>query len=370
MSSIGNPSNDSMRYMIGGEGDSGPKLVGTAEPATKAKKNKAKKAEQVRLGNFTKMITVSLRKSADAVVQDGEFVQIVKRGAQEIINAINRTSDAQLKDKYLKQFATCNKLLLNLQKKLNLLMKQLPKQDKARRSEVLEVSEVVESILSQFKKEKKKGATEMTDEVIGIMASFLPNDERAGALDHLLEHFSREERSDKAKKRAIIEMEKDEKREKEVADTLREALRSQGTPFIFPEALKAKSGLVTKLDLSSLNVSLTDQALREIFLHMPQLTELNLSGGPLPKDIGELIGMLKDLQHLYLNHTDINDHELTIIAKGGSLRTLSLSGCPMITHLEFLKPCSKLEYLDLNDCGHISSLEPLVHSSSESSWLS
>lgn len=153
------PNRESMRNLIDDKGGAGAKLVGTVQSAVLQKTEpssspgKVRASKLVPLGNFKKMLTISLRKSANAVMEDGDFITIVRKGAKEIINAIHRTSDTIEFERYREQLATCNKLLGDLHTKLFLFIKQIPKQDKARRKEALEIDRVVESVLHQLVKE-------------------------------------------------------------------------------------------------------------------------------------------------------------------------------------------------------------------------
>ena len=323
-SSSRGPDSESMRYLIGGADDAGPKLVGeknkthsmkaaapdkhkdrtlATEPvvgAVKAAKKKA--AKSVRLGNVQKMLTVSLKKRPELILKDGEFPQIIQQGTQEIIGAIHKATGAVLMRQYVDQFTRSEKLLSELNTKLIGLLNQTPEKNKKRREEIAKLSSVIESVLRQFHAERafvekvkagledqlhttrevsvqneaqvepKRQSVAMPAVVVGMMASYLEEEEGGRTLDDLLQLFT----EGTGKEAALLEMQKKEKTTQKVNDAILKAMQKEG-PFTFPEELsEADLSAVTHLSLNVLGLLLTAEAFREIIARLPHLTELTL----------------------------------------------------------------------------------------------
>ena len=146
------PNSESMRYLIGSKDNAGPKFVdGKTESmmdATKATKRKATK--NVRLGNVQKMLTVSLKKTPELILKDGEFSKIIQKGGQEIIEAIHKATNSRLMCQYTEQFTRSEKKLSDLNEKLLGLLNQTPEENKERKKEIAKLYGVIESVLRKF----------------------------------------------------------------------------------------------------------------------------------------------------------------------------------------------------------------------------
>ena len=391
-------SQDPLRFMIAGEGESGPRLAEgdkvkakkismsaqvkskphakakkpsaagaqgssqslSAKPVARAEAARNKKAQPVRLGNFDRLITTTLRKSPELILQDGEFPKIVQKGAQEIIQALHKTNDKIVLKKHLEQFTRCEKLLKELNSKLSTLTMRT--NDRTKRSEVAEVASVVNAALAQFKNEAPFLETfkprAIPNDVIGIMASFLPAEEVDTMLDPLLDQFAGQNERVAAKAAASKEAYKGEKLAKEVSATIREALRKEGDNFVFPEELKDKIQQVTVLDLSELGAPLSAKAMKELFSHCPHLTSLDLSWNPVTKEMMDLlVSELKELRHLNLRGRGIDDSVFSTVAGFGKLQSVDCS-YTSITTLAPLASSPKLQIVNCSNTG-ITTLSPL-----------
>ncbi len=408
-----------MRYMVGGEGTSGPHYEGKKTKPQKAesrplpalvKANKAhvkvkkpmsppaaqatansqsftqgvsrkKKSETVRLGNFEKMITFTLKKKPEAILQDGEFSKIVKKGTQEIIQALHKTDSTATMSMRLEQFLRCEKLLKELSNKFIIPLSQTTKSSLAKRKEILAVTKVIEEALMAFKRFKNEKDSfrndviavevacvpnavadlqDLPNDLIGTIASFLPEDEVDKALDPLIDQLAKKSERAVVKAAARKEAVKGEKFTKEVEDKIRQALKTQGSTFVFPEELRNKIQFVSRLDLSDLGVPLHAEAMRELLSNCPDLTELNLATNKVTKEVLSLVCDLKDLRHLDLHATQLDDSVFELVAKCKHLETLNCNLCLQITTLKPLAACPRLKTLNCSLCPRITTLEPLA----------
>ena len=374
------PSAHDLRYMIAGEGEGelGPKMTGRNKPESASVENssvrknikgkphsKAKKrvsapssSSKIPLGNFEKMITATLRKSPERLLEDGEFSKIVKKGTKEIIQALHKANDAHVRKQRLEQFARCETMLKKLDDKFTVLINSTPSRNFKRRQEINQIAKIVKTLLLQLKKEdafvdqvkksfvavqdasplpnrsnEKSEPADMPLDIIGIMASFLPEKEVQAALDPLLDLFAKKNKREAAKLVASQEAAKGEKWAKEVSAEIRKALETQGEKFIFPEELKKKVKEVTSLDLSGLRVPLSAKAMKEICANWPHITDLNLARNKMTQEIANLLKEFKDLRHLNLYATNINNDILAIVAQCTTLQSLNCGLCNKITSL-------------------------------------
>jgi len=125
----------------------------SVKPVAEQLKAKKKKAAAVRLATFEKMISTTLRKSPERILEDGEFSKIVKKGSREIIQALHKTADKALLSQRIEQFVRCEKLLQTLNVKFAKLTKKTPKSDQAKKREIARVTKIIEALLLQFKEE-------------------------------------------------------------------------------------------------------------------------------------------------------------------------------------------------------------------------
>ncbi len=316
-----------LSYMVGDE-NQGPKLDKGNKPAPSSAK--------VPLGNFEKMITTILEKSPERLLEDGEFSKTVKKCTQEIIHALHKTSE---------QVAKIAKMILLPLKMAGAFIDQVKKSFMTMHAPD-SLNERVEP-------------AEVPTNIVGMMASFLPEREAKAVLDPLLDQFAKKSERVAAKLAASKEAVKGEKWAKEVSVQIQEALKTQGENFVFPEELKRQTKEVTSLDLSNLEFPLSVKAMKEILANWPNITDLNLAGNRMTQEIVDLLQEFKDLRYLNLAATGMDDKMLAAVAKCTTLQGLHCSGCQAITSLEPLKSCLLLQTLYCGYSPRITSLEPL-----------
>ncbi len=402
-SGIGHSSSntDSMRYLIGGdEQAAGPhfvdkqtatpkvKLAAVSHHKTKVKKlssqpmvaavkaQKKKAAKSIRLGNFQKMLTVCLRKSPELILEDGEFPKIVKKGTEEIIQAIHKAADPVLLKQHLEQFSRCEEMLLKLNSRFIQLMNQPHRKDTAKRSEILQRQRQIETVLKKFKEAKalvkveevaveevvipkeKSKPTELPAPLIGLVGAFLEKSEGEEVLDELVTQFSH----GTGKKVAEKQMQKYESVAeavtRDVTSTIQTALLKQGEAFVFPKELKEKIKDVASLDLAGCPIS--PKILQEIRKNWPHIRELKFLRQPLSDELIKELGQFQNLRHLSLSECSLNDSILRKLADSTHLLSLNLTEADNQQFSDFsaLSLFTELQELTLK-CG-ISDLTPLA----------